>query len=534
MRYDFIVLSLLWLIAVPLLALYIDPRFWWLYLLVVPFSLWGYYDMWQKKHTILRNFPVVGHVRYWMEWLRPKVYQYFIESDWDGRPFHRMFRSIVYQRAKGAIDTVPFGTQYDVYAEGYEWMMHSVCPTDPNTLDHDPRICIGGPQCRHPYRASIFNISAMSFGALSKPAIEALNGGAHKGGFYHNTGEGGVSPYHLKYGADLVWQIGTGYFGCRTPDGRFDAEMFKDTAAHPSIKMIELKLSQGAKPGHGGILPAVKVTPEIAKIRGLEPYKTVYSPPYHREFSTPVGLLEFLQRLRELSGGKPVGFKLCVGDPVDFLSICLAMHRTGILPDYIAVDGGEGGTGAAPLEFANSVGMPLREGLAFVDDALRGFGLRKHIRIVASGKIVTGFHVVRSIALGADLCASARGMMMALGCIQALECNKNTCPVGITTHDPELTYGLVVEDKIQRVYRYHRETIDAVVELIAAAGLRSTDQISRHHIYRRTHMDKILCYRDIYPPLQHNELLSRSTVPPSWQQWMEAANPDNFRSTLSS
>ncbi len=528
MRNDFLVLSTLWILAVPLIAYYIWPSFIWAYALVLPFIAWGLYDMFQKKHAIARNFPIVGRTRYLMEWFRPKIYQYFVESDRDGRPFSRMFRSIVYQRAKGVNDTVPFGTQFDVYAEGYEWMNHSLNPVDPHVLHPDQRIVIGGQDCKQPYAASVYNISAMSFGSLSENAIKALNGGAQKGGFYHNTGEGGVSPYHLEPGGDLVWQIGTGYFGCRTKEGGFDANHFKQTASLPNIKMIEIKLSQGAKPGHGGILPAPKVTEEIAKIRKIEPYKDVISPPFHKAFNTPIGLLEFVRKLRDLSGGKPVGFKLCVGNPSEFLGICKAMRETGILPDFITVDGGEGGTGAAPLEFSNSVGMPLREGLTFVDDALRGFGLRDEIRIIASGKIVTGFHIVRALSMGADLCNSARGMMMALGCIQALECNKNTCPVGVATQDKELMAGLVVEDKTERVANFHRETVESFIELMGAAGLCDCSKFDRSMVSRRILMDKVERYDEIYPPLQHKELLTEATIPEKWRQWMRKASASSF------
>ncbi len=504
------------------------PSFIWAYLFVIPFVIWGMFDMIQSRHSIARNFPIVGRTRYLMEWLRPKIYQYFVESDRDGRPFNRLFRSIVYQRAKGVNDTVPFGTQFDVYAEGYEWMNHSINPVDPHHLNRDQRVVIGGKDCVQPYAASVYNISAMSFGSLSMNAIKALNGGAKIGGFYHNTGEGGVSPYHLEPGGDLVWQIGTGYFGCRTKDGNFDPDHFQSTAQLPNIKMIEIKLSQGAKPGHGGILPAVKVTEEIAQIRKIEAHKDVISPPYHKAFSTPKGLLNFVQQLRTLSGGKPVGFKLCVGQPSEFLGICKAMLETNILPDFITVDGGEGGTGAAPLEFSNSVGMPLREGLTFVDDALRGFGLRKDIRIISSGKIVTGFHIARALSLGADLCNSARGMMMALGCIQALECNNNTCPVGVATQDKELIKGLVVEDKKERVARFHEETVHSFVELMGAAGFDNCSRFDRTSIYRRIVMDKVKRYDEIYPPLQHRELMTEATIPDRWKPWMDRANSESF------
>ncbi|MBX2859809.1 MAG: FMN-binding glutamate synthase family protein, partial [Vampirovibrio sp.] len=377
----------------------------------------GYANALQTKHAIRRNFPILGEGRYLMEAVRPEINQYFVESDIEGRPFHRVQRSNVYQRAKKALNTHPFGTKHDVYQEGYEWINHSLIPVEPP--HEDPRVTIGGDHCTQPYSASIFNISAMSYGSLSKNAVLALNEGAQIGRFAHNTGEGGLSPHHLKPGGDIIWQIGTGYFGCRTPEGNFCPENFKKRATLNNVKMIELKLSQGAKPGHGGILPAEKVTEEVAEIRGVKLGKDVMSPPAHQAFNTPRGLLEFLAKLRELSGGKPVGFKLCVGSKQEFLSICKAMVETGLLPDFITVDGSEGGTGAAPLEFSDSVGMPLNDGLVFVHNALVGCDLRNKIRVIASGKVTTAFDLISKLAMGADMCNSARGMMFALGCIQA-------------------------------------------------------------------------------------------------------------------
>lgn len=416
MRNDFIVFSVISLLLIAGIAFFFWPPFWWTLLFFGPIILLGFYDMAQARHAIMRNFPIFGRGRYVMEELRPKLYQYFIESDIDGRPFSRIFRSVVYQRAKKQLDTSPFGTQLNVYEEGYEWMNHSIAALDAHDLGHDPRVMVGGPNCQQPYHASIFNVSAMSYGSLSKNAILALNGGAKIGNFAHNTGEGGISPYHIEPGGDLIYQVGTGYFGCRTKDGNFSPELFAERTAMPNVKMIELKLSQGAKPGHGGILPAKKNTPEISKIRNVEPFTAVLSPPYHKAFSTPIGLLELIKQMQELSGGKPVGFKLCIGSRSEFLGICKAMVQTGIYPDFISVDGGEGGTGAAPMEFSNSVGTPFKEGLAFAYDALVGFDLKKDIRILASGKILTGFHIFRALALGADACYSARAMMMALGC----------------------------------------------------------------------------------------------------------------------
>src|ERR1700739_4568211 len=413
MRNTFIISSIL-IVAVAGWLTYLWHTFVWSFILIIPIILLGIYDMMQSHHTTMANYPVVGRMRWLAEWLRPKIYQYFVESDTDGAPFNRLSRTVIYQRAKKVNDTTPFGTQLDVYSTGYEWLNHSINPLRHDQIDLNPRVIVGGPDCKQPYSASIYNVSAMSFGSLSKNAIMALNGGAKLGGFAHNTGEGGLSPYHLQPGGDIIWQIGTGYFSCRNADGSFSYEKFAERAVHVNVKMIEIKLSQGAKPGHGGILPAAKVTQEIADIRLVEMGKDVLSPPYHTAFSNPIGLLEFVKKLRELSGGKPIGFKLCVGQKSQFIAICKAMIKTNIMPDFITVDGGEGGTGAAPLEFSNSVGMPLRDALAFVFDALHGFGLKKHIKIIASGKVHTGFDLVKNFALGADMCNAARSMMLSI------------------------------------------------------------------------------------------------------------------------
>lgn len=482
----------------------------------------------QQKHAIMRNFPILGRGRYVMEEMRPKMYQYFIESDTNGRPISRIFRSVIYQRAKRVLDTSPFGTQLDVYEEGYEWMNHSIAALDHHDLDPNPRVRVGSQHCQQPYMASLFNVSAMSFGSLSKNAIEALNGGAKIGGFAHNTGEGGISPYHEAQGGDLIYQIGTGYFGCRAEDGNFSPEKFAERTASPQVKMIELKLSQGAKPGHGGILPGRKNTPEIARIRGVKVGTDVLSPPYHKAFSTPTGLLEFVRQMQDLSDFKPVGFKLCIGKKSEFLAICKAMVETGIYPDFITIDGGEGGTGAAPLEFSNSVGMPFREGLAFAYDALVGFDLKQHIQLFASGKVMTGFHIFQAIALGADATYSARAMMMALGCIQALECNKNTCPTGVATQDKELVAGLVVSDKKVRVANFHQETIHSFVELMAAAGITDPSQINRSHIYRRINVNEVRRYDDLYPNMVKGCMLKEATVPEQYRTDWQEANPDRF------
>jgi len=477
----------------------------------------------------MRNFPLIGRSRYMAEWMRPKLYQYFIEPDTEGAPIPRIFRSTIYQRSKKVTDTTPFGTQLNVYDEGYEWMNHSIAAIDSKDLDNNPRVRVGGSDCKKPYDLSLLNVSAMSYGSLSANAIMAMNGGAAIGGFAHNTGEGGISPYHKKFGGDLIYQIGTGYFGCRSEEGGFSAENFIKTIEDANVKMIEVKLSQGAKPGHGGILPAKKVTPEIAEIRNVKMGVDVLSPPYHKEFSTPIGLLEFIKKLRDLSGGIPTGFKLCVGNRSEFIAICKAMIESGIKPDFIAVDGGEGGTGAAPLEFSNSVGMPYREGLAIVYDALDGFDLKKDITLIASGKIMTGFHMVRALALGADACYSARAMMMAVGCIQALECNTNTCPVGVATQDKKLMKGLVVEDKKTRVANYHKQTVHAFVELMGAAGITDPAEINRYHVNRRIIMNRHETYEDVYPYITEGCLLSKDTVPESWQRDYGMATSKSFK-----
>lgn len=505
---------------------WIDALF--LFILVAPVIFMGIMDMVQTRQSIRINFPVLGRLRYVFEDLRPKIQQYFVESDTDGAPINRNERSVIYQRAKKQIDTVPFGTQLDVYAEGYEWITHSIAPKDFHNMDHNPRIKFGGRDCKQPYTMSVLNVSAMSFGSLSKNAIMALNAGAKIGGFAHNTGEGGLSPYHLEPGGDVIWQIGTGYFGARSEDGKFSDDAYTKNATRPNVKMVEIKLSQGAKPGHGGILPAKKNTPEIAAIRLVKAGTTVFSPPFHSAFGTPEELLRFVKRLRDLSGGKPVGFKLCIGRKTEFLSICKAMVKLGIYPDFITVDGGEGGTGAAPPEFTNFVGMPLLDALAFVDNSLRGFGIRDEIRIIASGKVLTGFNILRAMALGADTCNCARAMMMALGCIQALECNKNTCPTGVATQDPYFMKGLVVEDKKQRVANFHKNTVESFVELMGAMGIDSPEKINRSHVYRRVFMNMVKTYEEIYPTIPDGCLLEGGDVPMEYESYMKKAMAESF------
>ena len=465
-----------------------------IFLLLSLLLLIGLRDVFSRQHAILRNFPVLGHLRYLFELISPEIQQYFIERHTDGRPFSRNERSLVYQRAKNLSATHPFGTQLDIQASSYEGLKHSIYPAP--VLQTAPRVRIGGPQCSQPYEAALLNISAMSFGALSPQAIRALNLGALRGGFYHNTGEGGLSDHH-RQGGDLVWQIGTGYFGCRTPDGHFDPEHFREKALLPEVKMIEIKISQGAKPGHGGVLPAVKNTEEIARIRGLEAHTTVLSPPQHTAFHDPDSLLDFIRQLRGLSGGTPVGFKPCIGRTDEFIAICEAMKKCGIQPDFITVDGAEGGTGAAPLEFSDMVGMPLEPALIFVHRTLQHFGLRADTRVIASGKILSGFALLKNLALGADLCNSARGFMFSLGCIQALRCDTNKCPTGVATQDRRLMKGLVVEDKKDRVYYYQKNTLKAAMELLAASGARSLEELDMGRFMRG---DEFVRLEDRYFP----------------------------------
>jgi glutamate synthase domain-containing protein 2 len=497
-----------------------------LLLLAAAFGWMGARDMLQRRQSILRNFPVLGRLRYFAESIRPELRQYFVESDQEENPFSREKRSIIYQRSKNVLDTLPFGTRLNVYQVGYEWLNHSLEPTHPGP--ETARVLVGAERCAKPYSASVFNISAMSYGALSSAAVLALNRGARLGGFAHNTGEGGISPYHLEPGGDLIWQIGTGYFGCRTEDGQFSPERFAENATRESVRMIEVKLSQGAKPAHGGILPAGKVTPEIARIRGVPLGKDVNSPPAHTAFRGPRGLLEFVTKLRELSGGKPVGFKLCMGNPVEFMGVVKAMLETGLLPDYIAIDGGEGGTGAAPLEFSNSVGAPLTEGLRLAHNTLVGAGLRNRIVLFSAGKIGSGFDLMHQLAIGADACYSARGMMFALGCIQALKCNSNKCPVGVATQDPRLVAGLDVDDKATRVANFHRRTVASLLELVGAAGLSSPAELSPELLIRRVSQTEVRSIADIYPTIEWG-CLAAGHPPPHYARWWNAASAERFK-----
>ena len=486
----------------------------------------GVIDLFQNSHAILRNYPIAGHLRFIFEAIRPEMRQYFFEGEKDGMPFSRDRRAIVYQRAKNALDVRPFGTNFDVYVPGYEWMAHSIAPTPVSREPH--RITIGGLECTQPYAASIFNISAMSFGALSANAIRALNGGAKLGGFYHDTGEGGYSPYHREGGGDIVWEIGSGYFGARNPDGTFSPERFAEGATNPQVKMVELKLSQGAKPGHGGVLPAPKVSQEIALTRGVPMGRDCVSPSRHSAFSTPVEMMQLIAEMRRLSGGKPAGFKLCIGHEWEFLAICKAMLETGLYPDFIVVDGKEGGTGAAPMEFVDHIGKPMRQGLHFVHSALVGIGVRDRIKIGAAGKIITAFDIVRAMALGADWCNAARGFMFAVGCIQSQHCHTDRCPTGVATQDPTRQRALVVPDKIQRVVNFHRATVHELAELTAAAGLEHPSQFRPIHISRRVSPREVVTFADIYPALD-NKALINGTAPPHWTQPWNMADAHSFR-----
>jgi glutamate synthase domain-containing protein 2 len=488
----------------------------------------GIHDLRQTRHAILRNYPLAGHLRFIFENVRPELRQYFFEGDKDGMPFARDKRAIVYQRAKRALDKRPFGTMFDVYESRYEWLHHSITP---KPASKEPfRITIGGPDCRQPYSASVFNISAMSYGALSANAIRSLNKGAKIGGFAHDTGEGAISPYHREFGGDLIWEIGSGYFGCRNRDGTFSPELFAKTAQEPQVKMIELKLSQGAKPGHGGVLPAAKVSSEIAAIRGVEAGKDCISPPSHAAFSTPLELVEFLGQLRTLSNGKPVGFKLCIGHHWEFLAIVKAMLQTGKAPDFIVIDGKEGGTGAAPLEFMDHIGTPLRDGLTFVHSALTAAGLRDQIKLGVSGKITSAFDMARVMAIGADWCNAARGFMFAVGCIQSQHCHTDHCPTGVATQDPLRQRAIVVPDKAERVASFHRETVKALAEIIAAAGLNHPHELGPHHFMQRAAPDRSVSFAEMYPIAPARSLLKGNAPPELLAAW-NIASAETFAPT---
>ncbi len=529
LRYALITWPAILVLAGCFVMLAFPGQVWWVLplTLLCAFSvLLGIHDLRQTRHAVLRNYPVAAHLRFLLESIRPEMRQYFFEGDKDGAPFPRDKRAIVYQRAKKDLDKRPFGTQFDVYQEQYEWLHHSIAP-QPALPTEAMRVTVG-PDTKQPYSCSLLNISAMSYGSLSANAIRALNKGARKGGFFHDTGEGGVSPYHREFGGDLVWEVGSGYFGARAADGSFDPVKFRDAAADPQIKMVELKLSQGAKPGHGGVLPAAKVTQEIALIRGVPMGQDCNSPAQHSCFSTPVELLEFIARMRDLSGGKPAGFKLCIGHKWEFMAICKAMVETGITPDFIVVDGKEGGTGAAPLEFMDHIGMPLRDGLTFVNNALIGVGLRDRIRIGASGKITSAFDMARVLALGADWCNAARGFMFAVGCIQAQSCHTGECPTGVATQDPLRQRAIVVPDKAERAANFHRNTLHALAELVAAAGLAGPDDLRPHHFLRRTDSDKVRSFDQIYAQLKPGQLLADPASAPEFAEAWSLSRAGTF------
>ncbi len=523
----FFVIVILWVLSALQLVVGQASLLW--VLLLSALVLVGISDLQQTKHAILRNYPIIGHLRFLLEFIRPEVRQYFIEGDSEAVPFSRAQRSLVYARAKGDSDKRPFGTQLDVREVGYEWLTHSISPSVIET--HDFRVSVGGPQCKHPYDISLFNVSAMSFGALSANAIMALNLGAKKGGFAHDTGEGSISRYHREHGGDLIWEIGSGYFGCRNEDGTFSPERFVQNALSPQVKMIEIKLSQGAKPGHGGVLPGPKVTPEIAEARGVPVGVDCVSPAAHSSFSNPVELLQFVQKLRELSEGKPVGFKLCIGHPWEWFGIAKAMQKTGIYPDFIVVDGSEGGTGAAPVEFTDHMGMPMLEGLRLVHNTLVGLKLRKQIRLGASGKIISGFDVMRTLALGADWCNSARGFMFALGCIQAQTCHTGNCPTGVTTQDPKRQVALVVPSKADRVRNFHRQTLESVQEMLQATGLSAPSDLRLNHIMRRVSEHEVQNLSDLMLSVKGGALLEPQELEGLFAKYWQAASPDSFQLT---
>ncbi|MEV5607348.1 FMN-binding glutamate synthase family protein [Streptomyces sp. NPDC052225] len=506
-------------------ALFVSPWWWLLAVPAVVAAAVGVYDLVQPWHSVLRNYPVLGHARFFLEAIRPEMQQYFVERSFDGRPYDRDTRDIVYERAKGVDAEEPFGSERDMYSRGYEFLVPSLRPVD--VPERPPRVRVGGPDCTRPYDMALLNVSAMSFGSLSANAVLALNTGAARGGFAHDTGEGGLSEYHLKPGGDIIWEIGTGYFGCRTEHGEFDPDQFRRKAAHPSVKCVSLKLSQGAKPGIGGVLPGGKVNAEIARVRGVPQGETVISPPYHTVFTTPRELVRFIARMRELADGKPAGFKLCPGSRVQFLAICKAMLAENVTPDFIVVDGAEGGTGAAPLEFADNLGMPLTEGLITVHNCLVGTGLRDRVRIGASGKVATGSDIVKRLAMGADYTNAARAMMFAVGCIQAQRCHTNRCPTGVTTQDPRRARALDVGDKSERVRRFQEATVRSAMQIMAAMGVSDLSELAPRHLRRRaTDADDFRSYAELYAWLTPGELLNGP--PHGWAEDWKAADPDSF------
>ncbi|MGW5072832.1 FMN-binding glutamate synthase family protein [Rhodococcus sp. NPDC004095] len=518
----FLIVGVMWAAGLALAGLAVAAGWGWSILAVILLALAavGTRDLTQRSHSILRNYPILGHARFLMEKIRPEIQQYFIESSTDGTPFDRETRDLVYERAKGTKDDEPFGTERDVHAPGYEFMVHSLRAR--HATDLAPTVRLGGPHCTQPYDIALLNVSAMSFGSLSPNAVEAMNAGAALGGFAHDTGEGGISPYHRKHGGDLIWEIGSGYFGCRTPDGRFDPDAFAAKAVDPQVKAISIKLSQGAKPGLGGVLPGPKVSPEIAETRGVPVGQTVISPPAHSAFGTPIELVDFVATLRTLSGGKPVGFKLCVGSRSEFLGICKAMIDRDVAPDFIIVDGSEGGTGAAPVEFEDHMGMPLTEGLMLVHNSLVGTGLRERIRIGASGKVASGSDIVKRVIQGADFTLAARAMMFAVGCIQAQACHTNHCPVGVATQDPARARALVVPDKAARVHNFQKSTVASAAQMVASMGLDGFHELRPSMLNRRVDAHTSRTYAELYEWLQDGELLD--DPPQSWRSdWVDAS-----------
>jgi glutamate synthase domain-containing protein 2 len=524
-RYFVLQVVTLGVVALAILAFASGP--WWALPLgvLVPLLVLGLFDLIQPNHAILRNYPIIGHIRFMLEAIRPELRQYIIEDERDPLPFSRESRALVYRRAKGVHDAQPFGTVKDVGAVGYGWISHSIRPK--SLSGHNFRVTIGGPGCRQPYSASVLNISGTSFGAVSANAIMAFNLGAKMGGFAHNTGEGSISKYHRRHGGDIVWQVATGYFGCRTRDGDFDPEAFQRQALDPQVKMIQIKLSQGAKPGHGGVLPKAKITAEIAETRGVGRDADCVSPAAHKAFSTPRELIAFIERLRELSGGKPTGLKLAVGHRYEFLAIVKAMLETGVTPDFIDVDGGEGGTGAAPAELSNHVGLPLNEGLSFVHNALVGVDMRERIKLGASGKLVSAFDLCRVFAIGADYALSARSFMFAAGCIQSRSCHTNNCPTGVATQDPLRQRALVVSDKAPRVANFHRNTLRALAELLGAAGLSHPDELKPWHLQIRHQSGAILRGDDVYPHVGRGAILAGQMNDALRREW-DRARADTF------
>ena len=512
-------------LAAAALAVEVSTRWWWAAAPLLAAALVGVHDLVQRRHSILRNYPIIGHARFLLEEIRPEIQQYFVESNTEGRPFDRVTRDLMYDRAKGNHGEKPFGTQRDVNEVGYEFVAHSL-QAKPKPDGEVPKVHIGGPKCSKPYNIAMLNVSAMSFGSLSGNAIEALNGGAALGGFAHDTGEGSISVHHRKFGGDLIWEIASGYFGCRDDAGNFDPVSFKERATLDQVKMISIKISQGAKPGLGGLLPGAKVNAEVSEARGVPIGQTIVSPPAHTAFRTPLELIDFIDQLRQLSGGKPIGFKLCIGSKREFLSICKAMVERDDGPDFIIVDGSEGGTGAGPVEFEDYLGMPLTEGLMFVHNALVGAGVRDHVKIGASGKVASGIDIVKRVCQGADFTLAARAMMFAIGCIQAQKCHTNHCPVGVATQDPWRARALDVDDKKQRVFQYQQRTVNSAYQIISSMGLDSFDQLTPRKLFRRVDPQTTKTYTDLYEWLEPGELLTNPRL--SWKRDWQVAQAESF------